>query len=437
MIPFRILFVITSCVSFVFGQGVNPLSITRASPTNYLLSWYANTLRPYQIENSPDLMNWTELTGYIEGTNTQRSVLVNKTADKMFFRLKTGAVRSGFDSNTLPGNDDDSVLVTDNPETSVDESIGFSINVFPTTQNPGPWRNCYINNNGNVSIGRPLRTWTPVPLQTSAQRLSGLVALIAPFWGDVDTNPSLNLADANGCKEVTFGKGFVDGRPAFGVNWVNVGYFYYKVDKLNSFQLILIDRSNIGASGDFDAEFNYNQILWEEGKASGGNDGYGDTPARVGITNGINQTIEAQYSGETIKQLDFIPSTGAINDTTGLIYRKRASTVPGRQVYQFRNGNLLDALQVDAGPDHPNSDFITIATTPLATASDPSGGAIVVKWSVLMTDSTIPVVISNESQLNTTITYSLGSTTDMLLVVRRASDLTVSASDIMRIKPAP
>lgn len=433
----RILFVITSCLSLVSGQGVNPLSITRVSPTQFQLAWYANTLRPYQIENSPDLMNWMELTGYIEGTNTQQGVVVNKTADKMFFRLKTGAVRTGFDSDTLPANDDDSVLVADDFGTPLDESIGFLINVFPTVQNPGPWNRLYINNNGNVSIGRSLKTWTPLPLQTSAQSLPGLVALIAPFWGDVDTRLALSLNESNGCKEVTFGKGIVDGRPAFGVNWINVGYFYYKVDKLNSFQLILIDRSNTGASGDFDAEFNYNQVLWEQGFSEAGNSGYGATPARVGITNGINRTIEAQYSGETIKQLDFIPSTGAKNDSTGLIYRKRDSTVPGRQLYQFRNGNLLDALQVNAGPDHPSSSSTSVATTPLATASDPSGGAIVVKWSILKTNSTIPVVISNDSQLNITITYSLGSTTDMLLVVRRVLDPTVSASDVMTIKPTP
>lgn len=425
----RILFVITSCVSFVFGQGVNPLSITRLSPTQFQLSWYANTLRPYQIENSPDLANWTELTGYIEGTNTQQGVLINKTADKMFFRLKTGAMRSGFDSESLnPGDDSNSSYL---------EPIGFAINVFPTVKNPGPWTGCYVNNNGNVTVGRPVYNWTPLPLQTAAQSLNGLIALFAPFWGDVDTDPAWDPDTANGCKAVTYGQGYVDGQKAFGVNWRNVGYFNDCTEKLNSFQLVIIDRSNIGVSGDFDAEFNYNQILWEEGNDSGGINGYGNTPARVGITNGIDRTIETQYSGETLKQLDFTPSTGVKNTTTGLIYRKRNSSVPGRQVFQFRNGNLLGALQVSAGPDHTASGTTTSVTTPLATASDPSGGSITVTWSVLATNSTIPVGISDSSQLNTTITYSLGSTTDMLLVVRRSSDPTVSASDVMTIKPAP
>lgn len=74
----------------------------------------------------------------------------------------------------------------------------------------------------------------------------------------------------------------------------------------------------------------------------------------------------------------------------------------------------------------------TAVSTPLATASDPSRRATIVQWGVLKTDSSTPVVISNPIQLNT---YPLGSTTDMLLVVRRILDPTVSASDVMRIEP--
>ncbi len=426
----RIFFVLFSCVLLGFGQGVNPLSITRLSPTQFQLSWYANTLRPYQIENSPDLQNWTELTGYIEGTNTLQGVVVTKTTPKMFFRLKTGAMRTGFDSNTLAANDDGSTGLV---------ALGFPIKIFPTTANPGPWTACYVNNNGNVTIGVSAGSYKPLPLQSSAQEISNLIALISPFWADVDTRPAGYEPTSNGCKTLSYGQGFVDGRNAFGVNWKNVGYYNYRTEKLNSFQLVLIDRSNIGVSGDFDAEFNYNQILWETGTASSGINGYGGLVARVGITNGLDRTIETQHSGETLLQLDSVPegftNAGTKNYTTGLIYRKRNSVVPGRFVFQFRNGNLIDAIQVDAGPDRSVSSTTTITTTPLATASDPSGGAISVQWSVLKTNSTIPVVISNPAQLNTSISYSLGSTTDMIIVARRVEDPTVTASDVMTIKP--
>ena len=429
MILLRILFVITTCLPFVSGQGVNPLSITRLSPTQFQLSWYANTLRPYQIENSPDLDTWTELTGYIEGTNTQQGVVVAKTNDKMFFRLKTGAMRSGFNSKKLTAADDNYSGL---------EPIGFPINVFPTIANPGPWTGFYVNNNGNITIGGPAGSYRPLPLQSSAQEIPNLVALIAPFWADVDTNPARYPATANGCKVVTYGQGFADGRPAFGVNWRDVGYYNQATDKLNSFQLILIDRSNIGVTGDFDAEFNYNQIFWETGRASEGTNGFGGKVARVGITNALNRTIEAEYSGETLKQLDFIPTgfpnAGTKNYTSGLIYRKRNSTVPGRQVFQFRNGDLLDALQVHAGPDQSlgsGSTSVTLA----GTASDPSGGSITVQWSVLKSSSITPVVFGNASQLNTTVTFAAGAKLDLQLTVRRSLDPTISASDIMAINP--
>ncbi len=437
MIP-RILFVITSCATLVFGQGVNPLSITQLNPTSFQLAWYANTLRPYQIENSPDLENWTELTGYIEGTNALQGVLVTKTTDKMFFRLKTGAIRSGFNSNTLFANDDDSVLVADDTETTADESIGFPINVFPTVENPGPWEECYVNNNGSVTIGTPASSFRPLPLQSTAQEIGGLIALIAPFWADVDTRPAQDPETANGCKEVTYGQGTVDGRPAFGVNWANVGYFGYQTDKLNSFQLVLIDRSNIGSMGDFDAEFNYNQVLWEAGSASSGSNGYGGQVARVGITNGMDRTIEAQYSGETLVQLDTIPAgftgAGTINYTSGLIYRKRNSSVPGRQVFQFRNGALIDALQVNAGPDlTPGSSATSVNVT--GTASDPSNAAITTEWSVIQNSGASSVTIANADQLSTTVTFSAGAKVSLQLTARRTSDPTISASDVMIINP--
>jgi hypothetical protein len=73
-----------------------------------------------------------------------------------------------------------------------------------------------------------------------------------------------------------------------GVNWIGFGYFPQAVDKLNSFQLIITDRSDIGVS-DFDFEFNYHQIQWETGDASGGSDGLGGSSARAGWSNGSLQ----------------------------------------------------------------------------------------------------------------------------------------------------
>ena len=68
-------------------------------------------------------------------------------------------------------------------------------------------------------------------------------------------------------------------------SWIDVGYFFKHDDKLNGFQLVLIDRSD-RRPGDVEIEFNYDQIRWESGDWSGGMNGLGGFSARVGYTNG-------------------------------------------------------------------------------------------------------------------------------------------------------
>ncbi len=135
---------------------------------------------------------------------------------------------------------------------------------------------------------------------------------------------------------VTFGNDTVNGHNAFGVDWFNVGYFDTNVDKLNSFQLILIDRSDRNP-GDFDIEFNYDQIQWETGDASGGDDGLGGESAIVGFSNGSSLPgTSFQLAGSAIpgELLDINPG--------GLVHNEANSTVLGR--YDFPIVNLSDTM---------------------------------------------------------------------------------------------
>jgi hypothetical protein len=122
----------------------------------------------------------------------------------------------------------------------------------------------------------------------------------------------------------------VHGRAAFGVSWIDVGYFANADDKLNSFQLVLIDRSD-RTNGDFDLEFNYAQIQWESGVDSGGSDGLGGYSARAGYASANGSTFELAGSGINGAFLDS-------NTAGGLIYTNFNSPVPGRYVFQFHNG---------------------------------------------------------------------------------------------------
>ena len=223
------------------------------------------------------------------------------------------AVRNlaGFTSNTLPANDDGSTGLV---------SIGFPVNFFGLT-----FTQLYVNNNGNVTFDASLSSFTPFGLNGTARQI------IAPFFADVDTGGS-------GSSEVRYGTDIVDGRPAFGVNWINVGYYSERSDKLNSFQLILIDRSDL-AAGAFDIEFNYDQIQWETGEASSGTNGLGGASVRVGFSNGTGiPGTSFELSGSAVN--------GALLDSNlsrGLIFNKLNNPLVGRYLFRARGGFILEA----------------------------------------------------------------------------------------------
>jgi hypothetical protein len=209
---------------------------------------------------------------------------------------------AGCTADSLPANDDGSTALV---------ALPFSINFFGTTYN-----GAYVNNNGNVTFEGPLATFTPFGLVGTE------TVIIAPFFADVDTR-------GPGSGVVRYGATNFGGRTTFCVNWVNVGYYNSRDDKLNSFQLLLIDRSDVGP-GDFDVIFNYDQVQWETGGASGGTDGLGGSSARAGYSNGSTTSLELPGSAVNGAFLDTSPS--------GLARNSRGSFVTGRYIFEVRNG---------------------------------------------------------------------------------------------------
>lgn len=223
-------------------------------------------------------------------------------------------IRSGFDSNTLARNDDGSTGLV---------SLGFTANFFGIQNTQA-----YVNNNGNITFDSPLGAFTPFDLNSTNRQI------IAPFFADVDTRGT-----SNGSLPVTYGIGTVDGRAAFGVNWLNVGYFSGQTNKLNSFQLLLIDRSDTGA-GNFDFEFNYGSIQWETGDFSGGTNGLGGSSARAGYSNGTGAAgtfFELQGSAVNGAFLNNGPNALASGGNVG-------PNLPGRFMFNARNGGVVVTL---------------------------------------------------------------------------------------------
>lgn len=227
------------------------------------------------------------------GRTTCKRLLAGVVAAILWSTGAAGPLRdqSGFQSNTLARNDDLST-----------GSVGIGFNVVVGSAASS----LFVNNNGNVTFGAASGAFSTPPN----------LPIIGPFFSDVDTSQFGS--------PVTYGQAVVDGRNAFGVNWFDVTHFGNSPTdngKRNSFQLVIIDRSDTG-SGNFDIEFNYARVQWDQGTASA-------TSAIVGASDGAGQVIVFDGSGVAGAFVDGGPLALAANTNVG---------VPGRFVIQCRAG---------------------------------------------------------------------------------------------------
>lgn len=199
-------------------------------------------------------------------------------------------------------------------------ALGFTINYFGEN-----FSEVYISNNGKLTFGGSSSAYTP----TGMGGLS--LPTIAPFFADVDTRAtgSPNL--------IYFGQVTVDGHPAFAVHWAEVGYYSQKIDKANDFMAIIINRSD-RATNDWDFEFNYSEIQWETGDASGGSGGLGGTSAAIGYADGTPGTNDFQAYGSLVPG-SFLDS----NPTTGAVHTSLNSPNCGQWIFSVTSGSPINS----------------------------------------------------------------------------------------------
>ncbi len=176
-----------------------------------------------------------------------------------------------FDSNNTSGwtqsmgrNDDGS---------SANIALGFDFCFYEQTQT-----SVFINNNGNLSFGGPVSSFTPTgfPIGTP---------MIAPFWADVDTR---NAAAGPNNTNLVWHK-FVDTNGDLAddtlvVTWDGVGVFPSNNAEFNTFQVAISGIRNAfggpNGLGGLNAAFSFGDMNWSVGTASGG------AAATVGINEG-------------------------------------------------------------------------------------------------------------------------------------------------------
>ena len=295
----------------------------------------------------------TVATGSVDAVAEQQSS-VNADYPIVGSELLNGLGGSaGFGENMIQPNDDGSSQAID--ITSLFGSSGLDFFGHNYTQ-------LYVNNNGNVTFGSPLSTFTP---QTIGANLG--FPIIAAFWADVDTGGGPATAtpggNSTGSDIVSYDLDTTHG--VFTATWDDVGYFSQHTSKLDAFQLQLINRG----SGDFDIVFRYEAVNWTTGDASNGIDGLGGSVARAGYSAGDNNpshTFEIPQSGDQLAMLSLPQTQG--NDG-----------IEGVYVYHVHNGVVVDSQltangvvnfsDVDAGDVHTASAAYTGPGSALGTLS--------------------------------------------------------------------
>jgi Nidogen-like/Carboxypeptidase regulatory-like domain len=240
----------------------------------------------------------------------------------------------GCRTNQLAANDDSSTAVV---------PLGFSATIFDRS-----FEGAYLNNNGNITFDDALNDFTPFDFRETG------APFIAPFFADVDTQ-------GGGSGLMNYGQvADYGGHKAFCVIWDHVGYYRGHADKTNTFQAILVDQGDAG----MDVVFNYSNIAWETGDASGGSSGFGGSSAAAGYSAGDGDSAHALILPGSF-------TNGGLLDTsaTSLAGHATAGQPAGRYVFALRIGALTGGRMVGQVRD-PDGDGVTGAVVQIC----PEGG---------------------------------------------------------------
>ena len=213
----------------------------------------------------------------------------------------------------------------DNSSSKIDVSGVFGasgLNFFGTN-----YTGLYVNTNGSLTFTAASSSFTPTAITGVTNK-----PLIAPFWYDADTRPTTVLSPTPGGTSTGANLVWYDldtTNKTFTATWDDTGYYAIKTDKLNAFQVSLVQTS---VTGDFDIIMRYEALNQAVNTVGGG-------VARAGFSagNGINY-YEFSESGTASSMLGL---TGTSN-----------VGVAGTYEFSVKSGGSgQDALAGDDGAD--------------------------------------------------------------------------------------
>lgn len=320
---------------------------------------------------------------------------------------------AGFGEGVLARNDDGSTGAID--IRSIFGATG--LNFFGTN-----YTSLYVNNNGNITFTSPLSDFTPSPIGTGLS-----FPIIAAFWFDIDTRGGA-LAPSPGGNSTGSNLVYYDldlTTHTFTVTWDDVGWYSFRSNPINAFQLQLIDQGG----GNFDIVFNYETI----GAAGPGDaDDPGDY-ARAGYSPGGGRPggYELPGSGNeaAVLQLD------TANGNTG---------TPGYWFFQVRGGQVLGGAASNPPlPPRPISFSVetvglqregNTGTTPFDVVIRRGGGDLglesVVHWRIIIDD---PADLLSGQPLSGTVVFAPYEAA-IRVPISIAADRQFEPDDLMRFQ---
>ena len=223
---------------------------------------------------SPDMLKQRVLDSQVPAQESAGDILCSGDAANLLYPLDESFVLVDFFGDGCTGsgcaqgpdqhNDDDSAIV----------ALPFTYDLYSDQ-----YTTCFINNNGNLTFGTVFSGFSAVGFPSA-----GIPAMVAPFWGDVDTGNPANFVGDVWMKFVDSNGDELD--DTLVVTWENVGYFNEHGDLRNTFQVAISDGTNPLIGPNNNVAFSFDNMCWTTGDASSGIGGFGGIPATVGANRG-------------------------------------------------------------------------------------------------------------------------------------------------------
>lgn len=282
-------------------------------------------------------------------SNAQKFIVEMKTALHCFivFSVLFNS-NSSFSQNCggyIPADSSYSIAISPSDDgSSIQLSLPFNFCFYGINYN-----SLYINNNGNITFGLPLATFSTSPPYS--------FPMLSVFGGDVDTR----------------GIGTVKYKitpTAIFINWENVGYYNSHTDKTNTFSLVITDGNDTIIPPGQNVGLNYYDMNWTTGDASGGTSGFGGSGANIFLNKGDS----INYASLGL----FDQSGGTYDGNYGL--NDGISWLTGKTIYlnTCTSSNLppaicgkkfCDSLYTCTGPDTLLLDYYLLSPEPLETTT--------------------------------------------------------------------